>query len=303
MTIWDMPGNRDLYDFQGSVWLQETDVAIVFYSIIDRESIFGIQYFFNLLLQISLNIPILVVANKIDLIDTPLGNEKLLAEGRKFAAEVQRVRGLTIEPLIEGSGTNSKFAFKIINRALKLFEEQRVSESKQVIDEEPITSRELVFDQKITRLKKDFDKINVGLLNQGIQFSQSDIFKIKDYIENDRVLRDTLDRLDGSTKFEVYVFISKDLRWMESKHNFTYIFLYTEIKKLIFDFVSTSKTEEWAKTVTEYFMKDSETLDRFRTLSEELQYTIMSNLVNNRILLSALGDQIYLKYREKIYSA
>ncbi|MHA2337381.1 MAG: GTPase domain-containing protein, partial [Candidatus Hodarchaeales archaeon] len=45
MTIWDMPGNRDLYDFQGSVWLQETDVAIVFYSIIDRESIFGIQYF------------------------------------------------------------------------------------------------------------------------------------------------------------------------------------------------------------------------------------------------------------------
>jgi hypothetical protein len=243
------------------------------------------------------------VANKIDLIDTPLGNEKLLAEGRKFAAEVQRVRGLTIEPLIEGSGTNSKFAFKIINRALKLFEEQRVSESKQVIDEEPITSRELVFDQKITRLKKDFDKINVGLLNQGIQFSQSDIFKIKDYIENDRVLRDTLDRLDGSTKFEVYVFISKDLRWMESKHNFTYIFLYTEIKKLIFDFVSTSKTEEWAKTVTEYFMKDSETLDRFRTLSEELQYTIMSNLVNNRILLSALGDQIYLKYREKIYSA
>ncbi|MHA1984672.1 MAG: hypothetical protein ACW967_09980, partial [Candidatus Hodarchaeales archaeon] len=234
---------------------------------------------------------------------TPLGIEKLLLEGRNFAAEVQRVRGLTTEPLMEGTGTNSKFAFKIINKALKLFEEQRISDTPQIIDDEPITSRDLVYDQKITRLKKDFDRINVGLINQGVNFSQNQLLKIKDYIENDRVLRDTLDRLDSSKISEVYTFISNDLRWIESKHNLSFIFLYTEIKKLITEYVSTSKTDEWAKTITEYFLKETETLDRFRSIDEELQYTIISNLVNGRILLSSLGDQIYLKYRDKIYSA
>lgn len=302
MTIWDMPGNRDLYDFQGPIWLQETDIAIIFYSIIDRKSIFGIQFFFNLLLQINLNLPILIVANKTDLLDTPLGIEKLLSEGRTFAAEVQRVRGLAVAPLIEGAGTNSKFAFKIINRALKLFEEQRISEPRKTAEDQQIATRELVYDQKITRLKKEFDRINDSLIKQGVKYTQPQLVKIKDYIENDRVLRDSLDRLDRSKIIEVYTFISNDLRWIESKHNFTYIFLYTEMKKLITDYVSTSKIEEWAKTVTEYFMKNTETLDRFRSLDEELQYTIISNLVNGRFLLSTLGDQIYLKYREKIYS-
>ena len=302
MTIWDMPGNRDLYDFQGHIWFQETDIAIIFYSIIDKESIFGIQYYFNELLKLNVNIPVLIVANKIDLIDTPLGKEKLLLEGRNFATEVQRVRKLSIHPIIEGSATKSKFSFKIINKALSLYEEQQLFPSKPEEKKTPSTSRELIYEQKIVRLQKEFDVLYSELKTKGAKFSKENISNIQNFIENDRILRETMDQLDKETKLKVLLFISGDLRWLENKNNFTYIFLYTLFKQLLMESSGILSNEEWAKTITEFFMKETDTLDRFRALSPELQTTILFNLVSGRFPIGNLGDQIYLKYRELIYS-
>ncbi|OLS22885.1 MAG: hypothetical protein HeimC3_28280 [Candidatus Heimdallarchaeota archaeon LC_3] len=302
MTIWDMPGNRDLYDFQGHVWFQETDIAIIFYSIIDKQSIFGIQYFFNELLQYNINIPVLIVANKIDLMDTPLGNEKLLAEGRNFATEVERVRKLSILPIIEGSATNSKFSFKIINKALSLYEEQHLSPLETHVKKTPSTSRELIYEQKISRLQKEFAILYSELEKKGIIFSNENISNIQNYIENDRILRETIDLLDNDAKMDVFKFMSEDLRWVENKHNFSYIFLYTSFKQLLTESSGIQSNEEWAKTITELFLKETDTLDRFRALEPELQTTILFNLVSGRFPIGNLGDQIYLKYRELIYS-
>ena len=300
VTIWDTPGEKGPYDVSGQEWLKNAKLAVIFYSISDFQSIYSLQYWFNLVVSNSGLIPLLIVANKIDLIDTPLGRTELLAEGKKLASEVGRLRKLNSPPFIEISALDQpKSAYKVLNTALKMIALPEQGKKTFQTEEDPEKS---LFASRMAKIRSNLTNVASELSRKTGPIPDEIMRLIFNFLEKDRLIRDCFERLKPAAVENLLRTVAGDGRWTTSKENFMYLSIYNEIQMILPMWQGDPRFNPIIQHITDFFLRDSSALSRFRTLSESQREAILSDLLRGVKSIQSIGDDIYLKYRDLIYS-
>ena len=301
IQLWDLPGNHDVYDFYGSIWLGNLSIAIIIYSIDNIQSLRSLPFWFNLLLRYTGIIPTLFIANKTDLLQTPIamGKEHLIEEGKRFVDEVAKIQKTVSIAFMDVSAINPKTSWRVFNRAFQLIEEKPgTSEAIQSSESENHDSAKLLYDERVNRLKEIINNVISEMMKNNITISASIIKNYIYLLENDRHIRESLERINIDDIKQTFILANQDNRWVDKPENLLYLLLFVELSSAFHRWMPVGDEQTLSQKLATFFSKDVQSLDRWRDLTQEDQIEIVKNLGSS---LDDFADKIYFKYREIVY--
>ena len=301
IQIWDLPGNHDVYDYYGITWLNNLSVAIIMYALDNIQSLRSVSYWLNLILRYSGIIPILFLANKTDLLQTPLamGNEKFIEEGKRFVNEVANIQKSVKLAFMEVNVLKPKTSWRIFNTAFHLLEEDsKALEITESSGHEEQDSSKLLYDERVNRLKNIITDLITEMAKKNIDIST---IIIKDYIyllENDRHIRESLERINTDDIGQTLILANQDERWVSKPGNLLYLLLFVEFSSGFHRWMPLGEERELSEKLASFFSKDIQSLDRWRNIDQNEQIKIIKSLGPS---LDDFADKIYFKYRDIVY--
>ncbi|MHA2334595.1 MAG: GTPase domain-containing protein [Candidatus Hodarchaeales archaeon] len=314
IRIFDCPGDQGYFDIHGKKVLQGTDVAVIMYSVIDQESLLAVQYWIGQISQYLETIPVLIVANKIDLLENNSRERSAAIEqGKKIASVFQRVLKFSELPFLEITATKPQNALHVFNKAFSLLGEW-ISFSSTAHGAETTTSSPTAknifddgFNVTISNPYSQLEDLIVTLvaeLNQNHQnhpVTPDTATAIIEMVHDERHVKQALEQLERQKLAEILYSVTKDSQWLQKK-NFLHLLLYTEFSARLVPFViPAEELEAWAEKLAQFFVSTKDSLDYFWALDAKEQEKILKKAWSSNMDMIKLKQEIYFHYRSLTY--
>ena len=312
IDIWDVPGTIDLT--KKNVYFNNLGGAILVFDITRITTFDSINTWLSRIWQDSPGIPVVLVANKIDLLDTSHDGKTITLQAERLTTTINANTQFFCQ-LIQTSASKSKNSYRVFSKllsAIKLPHKQSIAPKLPINDMPPESLSDFNYfntrslDTSNAQLEDettlpDLENL-ISRLSQNSKLPEVAVQKITHFLKNNRDIRKTFSWLPVDAVPEMIDVARSSSDWL-IESNFFYLLIYKGIEYLIRVELSLipKLASVWAQKLTNKFIEDIKTWDMFTDLKKDSAKNLISKFISNPQM--ELDMEIYSVYRSAVYSS